>query len=155
MCPVDLQKLIDSTMMKGVSVWVDYPKIPGFRVEIAYVSKQHMIKITESCTKHIYDEEERKFKDDLDRGKVARHWAEKVVISWEGLTVKGFQTLYPIDAKPEDMDKIVEPTFENRVTIIWESEKFENWCLAVATSPSYFVDARKTKEKEVEQLEKQ
>lgn len=154
MSPVDLQKLIDSTMMKGVSVWVDYPKIPGFSVEIAYVSKQHMIKIVESCTKHIYDDEERKFKDELDRGKVARHWAKEVLLSWKGLTVEGFRSIFPIEAKDEDLGKTVEPTFENRVTIIWESDKFENWCLAVSTSPEYFVKFKKEKEKEAEQLEK-
>jgi|GEM_PF-5383185 len=155
MSPVNLQKLIDSTMMKGVSVWVEYDAIPGFMVEIAYVSKQHMIKIVESCTKHIYDKEERKFKDDLDRGKVAHHWAEKVLLSWKGLTLEGFQKLFPIEVTEKDRKNEVPPEYKNRVTIIWESAEFENWCLAVATSPEYFVKFKEEKEKEVEQLEKQ
>jgi len=153
--PVDLKRLIDSTMMKGVTVWKEYEGIPGFEVEIAYVSKQHMIQIVETCTKHVYNKEERRFEDQLDREKVARHWAEKIILSWRGLTLEKFQRLFPIEVKPSEKDLEVEPTLENRITLIWNSTDFENWCLAVATSPDYFVDVQKEKEKEAKQLEKQ
>lgn len=152
--PIDVQSLVDRTLLKGVTVWKEFDGIPGFEVEIAYVSKQQMIRIYEACTKRGYDKDAKEFKEQLDRERVAKMWADKVVISWRGFTLEKFQRLFPADIAEEEKKNVVEPTLENRIALLWNSTEFENWCLAVATSPDHFLDARKSKEKELEQLEK-
>jgi hypothetical protein len=149
---IDVQKLIDSTMMKGVSLWRGYDGIPGFEVNLAYVSKQHMIQIFETCSVRTWDKETRAFIEKADRGKVAQHWADKIVIGWKGLTLSKFQRLFPIDVPVGQEDLEVPPTLENRIALLWNSSDFENWCLAVATSPDNFVDVRKKAETEIAQL---
>jgi hypothetical protein len=150
---IELQRLIDTAMMKGVVAWKPYPGIPGFEVKLAYVSKQHMIQITESCTSRTYNKDERRLEEKIDRDKISRHWSEKVVLGWKGLTLRGFQSLFPIDVAIGDEDKEVIDSLENRMVLLWNSFDFENWCLAIATSPDHFVAVRQAKEKEVKELE--
>lgn len=152
---IDLQRLIDSTQIKGITVEIEYPEIPGFEVEIAFVGKQHMIKIVESCTKRTWNREERRIEEELDRKKVAEHWANNVVLSWKGLTCTGFKKLYPIDVPEDKKNALVESTVENRIAVLWNCADFENWVLAIATSPEYFKDVRKRTEKEIKDLGKQ
>jgi len=149
---VDLQRLIDSTVMKGVSIWKAYDGLPGFEVNLAYVSKQHMIQIFETCSVRTWDRESRQFIEKADREKVAKHWAKKVVLGWRGLTLEKFQKLFPIEVLPEQRTLEVEPSEENRIALLWNSADFENWCLATATSPEQFEQIRSDAEKDIQRL---
>lgn len=154
MSPIDVQTLVDRTLLKGVSVWKEFDGIPGFEVQIAYVAKQQMIRIYETCTHRVYKKDQKEFIDELDRQRVAKMWAEKVVLSWRDLTMEKFQRLFPIDVPVSQKNELVEPTLENRIALLWNSTEFENWCLAVATSPDHFLASREEREKEVAQLER-
>jgi hypothetical protein len=154
MSPIDVQTLVDRTLLKGVSVWKELDGVPGFEVNVAYVSKQQMIRIYETCTHRIYKKDAKEFVEELDREKVSKLWAEKVVIGWRGLTMEKFQRFFPAEVSDKEKNELVEPTLENRIALLWNSTEFENWCLAVATSPDYFLSHRAEKEKEVEQLGK-
>lgn len=149
---IDVQRLIDSTMMRGVSIWKEYEGIPGFSVNVAYVSKQHMLQILDTCTQRVWNKESRQFEDKLDREKVAKHWAEKVVLGWRGLTLGKFQKLFPIEVPEDQKEQEVTSDIANRVALLWNSGDFENWCLAVATSPDYFVGQKKQAETDLKNL---
>jgi len=151
----DLQRLIDATQMKGITIWKEYPDVPGFEVEVAFLGKQEMIRIYDDCTERIWDREERKARRELSRQKVAQIWAERVIKNWRGLTVGNVQKFYPIKKVGNIKDStVIEPTQENKVALLWNSADFENWILAVATSPEHFVEAREEAEKEMNALEK-
>lgn len=152
---IDLQKLIDTTQIRGITVWVEHPDIPGFEVEVAFVGKQEMLRIVDTCTKRVWNSATRQNENQLSREKVAQHWAEKVVRSWKGLTLEKFQKLYPISLEGQKKESIVEPDITNRVTLLWNCADFENWVLAIATSPEYFVDARVKAEEDLKTLETQ
>lgn len=152
---IDLQRLIDSTQLRGVTVKVEYPGIPGFKVEVAFCGKQEMLKIYDSCTERVYNTETRKTEQEIDRRKMASVWAERVVKGWEGLTIGRMKKLWPIKVESEVKDDTpIEPSIENRISLLWNSTDFENWVLTVATSPGYFEEARAKAETEIGNLEK-
>ena len=152
---VDLQRLIDNTQMKGVTVWVEYPKIPGFTVEIAFVGKQEMLRIYDESTTRQWNSETRKNEEELDRRKVSKVWGERVVKSWKGLTIAKLQKIWPVKlVGGENPETEIEPSQDNRVALLWNSTDFENWVLSIATSADHFADAERQAQKEFENLEK-
>jgi hypothetical protein len=141
--------------MKGVTVWMEYPSISGFQVEIAFVGKQEMLRIYDESTIRKWNAETRKQEQEVDRRRVAKVWAESVVKGWKGLTVAKFKRLWPVklDSGVSD-DMEIESNLENRISLLWNSSDFENWVLSIATTPEQFEEDKKKAEKEMTNLEK-
>ena len=152
---IDLEKLITATQLKGIKVWLEYPEAPGFEVEIAYIDKQEMMRIYQRSTIKRWNSQERKNEEELDRTKLTKELAERVVTSWRGLTVENLRRLYPVQVegsiKPDDE---IEPTFENRFALLNHSTDFENWVVTVATTPTYFDNPEEKAKEEIKNLGK-
>lgn len=150
---IDLQKLIDATFVDEVKGWFAYPGIEGFEVEINYASRSTIQKMVDSCTERVWVKEERRWEEKLSREKVVKAWAEQIVTSWRGLTLRKLKRLIPIKIDSDvDEDSEVDPSLQNRMTLLWNSADFENWCIGVATNAEFFADTLAKREREVRQL---
>ncbi len=152
---VDLQRLIDSTQLRGLTVKIGYPDAPGFIVEIAWVGKQEMQKIYDASSERQWNSDTRKTEVELDRRKLSKVWADKVLKGWTGLTIERMRRIWPVAVDPNiDINTEIEPTIENRIALLWNSADFEQWVLNVSTKATFFQDAIEEASKNMESIAK-
>lgn len=120
---MDLKKLVVDTK----SVWVDFPGLPGFEVEVANLSRKELNRLRTRCTVQKFDRKLRQVVETLDEDKFVSEFSKSTVKNWKGLTLAHLETLLLIDTTDKDMDKELEYTPENAETLISSSTEFDTW----------------------------
>lgn len=120
---MDLKKLIVDTK----SVWVDFPGLSGFSVEVANLSRKELNGLRKRCTGQKFDRKTRQIVETLDEDKFVKEFSVATVKNWKGLTLEHLETLILIDVDGQDMTKELEFTEDNAETLVSSSTEFDNW----------------------------
>lgn len=120
---MDLKKLMVDTK----SVWVDFPGLPGFSVEVANLSRKELNGLRKRCTTQKFDRKTRQVVEHLDEDKFVKEFSTSTVKNWKGLTLEHLETLLLIDTDGQDMSKELEYTEENAETLVSSSTEFDTW----------------------------
>jgi len=120
---MDLKKLIVDTK----SVWVDFPGLSGFSVEVANLSRKELTNLRKRCTGQKFDRKSRQIVESLDEEKFVKEFSVATVKNWKGLTLDHLETLILIDVDGQDMTKELEFTEDNAQTLVSSSTEFDNW----------------------------
>ena len=120
---MDLREL----MVDSKSVWVDFPGMPGFSVEVANLSKQELNKLRKSCVTQKFDRKTRTVAETLDEERFVERFTEKTVKNWKGLTLDYLQNLLLIDTEGKDMREELEYSQANAVALVTNSVEFDEW----------------------------
>lgn len=119
---------IKNILRKETVATLVYPDMDTFKVTLRYLGKKELKNIFDECTSKMIDPKTREVKERINKEKFANIIAEKVVISWDGLTVKGLAKLVPIDLTAvTNVDEIVESTFANKQAVLENSSDFDLW----------------------------
>ena len=62
---MELKKL----MVDSKSVWIDFPGLPGFEVEVANLSRKELTSLRKRCTTQKFDRKTRQLVETLDEEK--------------------------------------------------------------------------------------
>jgi len=125
---MDLKKLMVDTK----AVWVDFPGLEGFSVEIANLSRKELNGLRKRCTTTKFDRKTRQAVEDLDEDKFIIEFASAVIKNWKGLTLEHLETILLVDIDGEDSSKELEYTEENAETLVSSSTEFDTWLNEVA-----------------------
>jgi len=120
---MDLKKLMVDTK----AVWVDFPGLPGFEVEVANLSRKELTGIRKKCTTTKFDRKTRQAVEKLDEEKFVVEFTHGVVKNWKGLTLAHLETLLLIETEGQDLSKELEYTDENAETLVSSSTEFDTW----------------------------
>jgi len=120
---MDLKKLMVDTK----AVWVDFPGLPGFEVEIANLSRKELNGLRKKCTTTKYDRKTRQAVDSLDEEKFVTEFTLGVVKDWKGLSLEHLETLLLVDIDGQDPKKELEYSAENAETLVSSSTEFDSW----------------------------
>lgn len=120
---MDLKKLVVDTK----SVWVDFPGLSGFSVEVANLSRKELNNLRKRCTVQKFDRKSRQVVETLDEDKFVREFSVATVKGWKGLTLEHLETLLLIDVEGQDMSKELEFTEDNAETLVSSSNEFDTW----------------------------
>jgi len=120
---MDLKKLMVDTK----AVWVDFPGLPGFSIEVANLSRKELNGLRKRCTTTKFDRKTRQAVENLDEDKFVTEFSRSTVKSWKGLTLEHLQTLILIDVEGQDLTKELEYTEENAETLVSSSTEFDTW----------------------------
>jgi hypothetical protein len=120
---MDLKKLMVDTK----NVWVDFPGLPGFSVEVANLSRKELNGLRKKCTVSKFDRKTRAVVENLDEDKFVTEFARSTLKNWKGLTLEHLQTLLLIDTDGQDMSKELEFNEENAETLVSSSTEFDTW----------------------------
>ena len=120
---MELKKLMVDTK----SVWVDFPGLPGFEVEIANLSRKELNGLRKKCTTTKYDRKTRQAVDSLDEEKFVTEFTLGVVKDWKGLSLEHLETLLLVDIDGQDPKKELEYSAENAETLVSSSTEFDSW----------------------------
>lgn len=114
-------------MVDSKSVWIDFPGLSGFSVEVANLSRKELTNLRKRCTTQKFDRKSRTLVEDLNEEKFVIEFAEASIKNWKGLTLEHLETLILIDAGDEDPEKEVEYSKENAEVLVQNSTEFDTW----------------------------
>ena len=131
-------------MVDSKSVWVDYPGLDGFKVEVANLARKELTALRKKCTAQKFDKKTRQLVEELDEEKFVAEFSKKVVINWKGLTLEHLETLLLIDMGAHNPNKELEYTADNAETLVSSSTEFDTWLNEVVFDLDNFRTGRKT-----------
>ena len=120
---MDLKKLVVDTK----SVWIDFPGLSGFSVEVANLSRKELNGLRKRCTVQKFDRKTRQVVETLDEEKFVTEFTKSVVKNWKGLTLEHLETILLINTEGQDMSKELEYTPENAEVLVSSSNEFDTW----------------------------
>ena len=137
---MELRKL----MVDSKSVWVDYPGLDGFKVEVANLARKELTGLRKKCTAQKFDKKTRQLVEELDEEKFVSEFSKKVVINWKGLTLDHLETLLLIDMGAHNPTKELDYSADNAETLVSSSTEFDTWLNEVVFDLDNFRTGRKT-----------
>lgn len=114
-------------MVDTKSVWVDFPGLSGFSVEVANLSRKELNGLRKRCTVQKFDRKTRQVVEELDEEKFVKEFSISTVKNWKGLTLEHLETLLLVDTENQDMSKEVEYSEENAEILVSSSTEFDTW----------------------------
>ena len=120
---MDLKKLMVDTK----AVWVDFPGLPGFEVEVANLARKELTGLRKKCTTTKFDRKTRQAVETLDEDKFITEFTNAVVKNWKGLTLAHLETLLLVDIDGQDASKELEYSEDNAETLVSSSTEFDTW----------------------------
>jgi len=136
---MDLKKLMVDTK----AVWVEFPGLPGFEVEVANLSRKELTGLRKKCTTTKFDRKTRQAVENLDEDKFITEFTHSVVKNWKGLTLLHLETLLLIDIEGQDTSKELEYSLDNAETLVSSSSEFDTWLNEVVFDLDNFRSVRK------------
>lgn len=120
---MDLKKLMVDTK----AVWIDFPGLKGFEVEVANLSRKELTGLRKKCTTTKFDRKTRQAIEDLDEEKFITEFSRAVIKNWKGLTLEHLETLILVDIDGQDPKSELEFTTDNAETLVSSSTEFDTW----------------------------
>jgi hypothetical protein len=120
---MDLKKLMVDTK----AVWVDFPGLKGFEIEVANLSRKELTGLRKKCTTTKFDRKTRQAVEELDEEKFVTEFSRAVIKNWKGLTLAHLETLLLVDIDGQDATKELEFTEDNAETLVSSSTEFDTW----------------------------
>ena len=120
---MELKKL----MVDSKAVWIDFPGLSGFSVEVANLSRKELTALRKRCTSQKFDRKTRQLMETLDEDKFITEFAEASIKNWKGLTVEHLETLLLIDTEGQEPGAEVDYSKENAEILVTNSSEFDTW----------------------------
>jgi len=120
---MELKKLMIDTK----SVWIDFPGLPGFEIQVANLSRKELTSLRKKCTGQKFDRKTRQVMESLDEEKFITEFTKAVVKGWKGLSLEHLETLLLIDMGEKDPKEELEYSVENAETLVSSSTEFDTW----------------------------
>lgn len=132
---MDLKSLISAEK----TIKMDFPGIEGFKITLAYLSRDELQKIRKKCTVMNINKKTRKPEEEVDDELFANVYIKSVIKDWEGLKAKHLVELLPIEADSvANEEEDVPYNEENARTLMRDSFVFDAWVTEVISDVSNF-----------------
>lgn len=135
---MDIGKLV----LEKKSMWVDYPDLDGFRIELETISRQQLIKLRKKCTTTKFDRKTHQAIEELDDDLFLQVFSDAIIKNWEGLTLEHLSKLMLIEYSEHDLDKEVEYNKENALSLFKYSNEFDNFINNIIFDVEKFSDLK-------------
>lgn len=107
---------------------VKYPEIPEFKVTMAFLSRDQLVKIRNKCTTKKYDKRSRQYEEDVDNDKFLKLYTKNVIKGWVGLKVKHLSKLLPVDlSKATNLEESIDFSDEEAYDLVKNSSEFDQF----------------------------
>jgi len=118
---------IKNLIAEQSSVWVEYPDVDGFEINLKYLTREDLMKIRNSSLTYKFNKRTRQREEEIDNDKFLESYAQKAVASWKGLKVKHLPILLPVDITDMDQNEDVEYTEEDALDLLKNSTIFDQF----------------------------
>jgi hypothetical protein len=115
---------LNSLLVPSKEIEVDYPGLDGFKVKLAFLSREELIKIRKKATKIVF--KNRQPSDEFNEELFLKLYVDAVVKGWFGLKYKYLNELVLVDlSKVKDMEACLDFSVENALLLMKNSTEFD------------------------------
>ena len=116
---------LKSLLVPSKAVEVEFPGMPGFVINIAFLSRETLINIRKKATKTTF--KNRQPQEELDDELFLKLYVENAVKSWRGLKISYLEQLAPVDVSALDPNSELGYTSENALYLMKNSTNFDSF----------------------------
>jgi hypothetical protein len=114
---------LKTLLVPSKSVQVEYPGMPGFVIDLAFLSRETLLSIRKKSTKTSF--KNRQATEDFNEDLFLQLYVENAVKGWSGFKLSYLEQLAPVDLKGQDMEAELEYTPENALYLMKNSSNFD------------------------------
>lgn len=114
---------LKSLLVPSKSVEVEYPGMPGFKLDLAFLSRETLLNIRKKSTKTSF--KNRQPQEDFNEELFLQLYVENAVKGWTGFKLRYLEQLAPVDLSGQDMEAELEYTAENALYLMKNSSNFD------------------------------
>jgi hypothetical protein len=114
---------LKTLLVPSKSVQVEYPGMPGFVVDLAFLSRETLLSIRKKSTKTSF--KNRQASEEFNEDLFLQLYVEAAVKGWSGLKLSYLEQLAPVDLTDKDLDAELGYTAENALYLMKNSSNFD------------------------------
>jgi len=114
---------LKSLLVPSKAVEVEYPGFPGFKIQLAFLSRELLLGIRKKSTKTTF--KNRQASEDFDEDTFLKLYVEAAIKGWSGLKLSYLNQLAPVDISDLDAEDNLEFTAENALYLMKNSSNFD------------------------------
>jgi len=118
---------IKNMIAEQSSIWVEYPDIEGFEVNLSYLTREDLMKIRNASLTFKFNKRTRQREEEIDNDRFLENYAEKAIIGWKGLKVKHMPALMPVDISGMDANEDIEYSNDDAIELLKNSTVFDQF----------------------------
>lgn len=114
---------LKSLLVPSKQVEVEYPGMPGFLIQVAFLSRETLLTIRKKSTKTTFKNRQptEEFNEDI----FLQLYVENAIKGWTGFKLQYLEQLAPVDLTGQDLDNELEYTTENALFLMKNSSNFD------------------------------
>lgn len=116
---------LKSLLVPSKAIEVEFPGMPGFFIDVAFLSRETLINIRKKATKTTF--KNRQPQEELDDELFLQLYVAQAVKGWRGLKIKYLEQLAPIDVGQLSPEDELNYTGENALYLMKNSTNFDSF----------------------------
>ena len=134
---------LKTLLVPSKSVQVEYPGMPGFVVDLAFLSRETLLNIRKKSTKTTF--KNRQAAEEFNEDLFLQLYVENAVKGWKGFKLSYLEQLAPVDLKGQNLDDELEYTPENALYLMKNSSNFDGFISEQVTDLGNFSTTNSSK----------
>jgi hypothetical protein len=127
---------LKSLLVPSKAITADYPGLPGFKVDVVFLSRESLLSIRKKATKTTY--KNRQPVEELDDKLFLSLYTQSCIKGWKGLKMSYLDQLAPVDIIGQDPDAELPFSEENALSLMQTSTNFDAFISETVTELSNF-----------------
>jgi hypothetical protein len=119
--------MIKNLMISDKIIEVEFPDSNGFFVNLAYLSRDKLVKIRNRSLVVKFNKRSRQREEEVDNEKFLEEYSREVIKGWRGLTIRELARIMPIETAGSNLDKEVPYTEEDALALLQGSPIFDQF----------------------------
>jgi len=116
---------LKSLLVPSKAIEVEFPGMPGFLINVAFLSRETLINIRKKATKTTF--KNRQPQEELDDELFLKLYVENAVKGWRGLKISYLEQLAPVDVSTLDPNSELGYTSEKALYLMKNSTNFDSF----------------------------
>lgn len=119
------QLSLKSMLVPSKEVTVEYPGMPGFNIQVSFLSRETLQNIRKKATKTTF--KNRQPIEELNDDLFLELYVKGSIKGWSGLKMRYLEQLAPVDVSDQDPESELEYTEENALYLMKSSVNFDSF----------------------------
>ena len=129
---------LKSLLVPSKSVEVEYPGMPGFMINVCFLSRETIMDLRKKCTKITFDSKTRKPVEGIDDKLFLSMYVDSTIKGWKGLKLSYLEQLAPVELGNADLDAELTYSQEEALSLMQASSAFDSFISDMVTDLGNF-----------------